>query len=224
VTLGNGKKNGTLSIIDRKKNIFKLAQGEYVAAEYVESIYRKNKFVEQIFIYGDSFKHALVAIVIPDSDVLVSWGKTNKPNLKDFKALCNDQSVQKMLFTQLTKTAREYDLKGFEIAKEIYFETELFSVENGLLTPTFKLKRPQLKERYKDIIDKLYQQLVVDEKKKREQREKQKNEKQNNNETPTPTKTDDDNQNQDTNDKKDDDNKNDDKKDDDNNNDDNNEN
>lgn len=51
--IGKWNENGSLTIIDRKKNIFKLAQGEYVAAEYVESVYVKNRFVQQMFVYGD---------------------------------------------------------------------------------------------------------------------------------------------------------------------------
>ena len=54
--VGQWNLNGTLSIIDRKKNIFKLSQGEYVAPEYIESVYAKNKFVEQVFIYGNSLQ------------------------------------------------------------------------------------------------------------------------------------------------------------------------
>ena len=64
--IGRWNADGTLSIIDRKKNIFKLAQGEYVAAEKIEMIVSKSKYVSQPWIYGNSFFPMLVAVVTPD--------------------------------------------------------------------------------------------------------------------------------------------------------------
>jgi len=58
--------NGTLKIIDRKKNIFKLQQGEYVAPEKIENIYLNSKYVTEIFVYGDSLQNYLIAIIFPD--------------------------------------------------------------------------------------------------------------------------------------------------------------
>merc|ERR1719191_1515558 len=64
--IGRWNPDGTLSIIDRKKNIFKLAQGEYIAAEKIEMIVSKSKYVAQPWIYGNSFLPMLVAVVTPD--------------------------------------------------------------------------------------------------------------------------------------------------------------
>ncbi|GMF18703.1 unnamed protein product [Phytophthora fragariaefolia] len=73
--IGCWNADGTLSIIDRKKNIFKLAQGEYVAAEKIENIYAKSKYVAQIFAYGDSLQSCLVGIVVPDPETAEAWAQ-----------------------------------------------------------------------------------------------------------------------------------------------------
>jgi len=73
--VGRWNANGTLSIIDRKKNLFKLAHGEYIAAEKVEGIYAKSPAVGQVWIYGNSTKSAVVAIVVPNVDTLRNWAE-----------------------------------------------------------------------------------------------------------------------------------------------------
>merc|ERR1719203_1524758 len=65
--IGRMNPNGTLSIIDRKKNIFKLSQGEYVAVEKIENVYSKAATINQIWVYGNSYKPKIVAVVVPDA-------------------------------------------------------------------------------------------------------------------------------------------------------------
>jgi len=146
---------GRLKIIDRKKNIFKLAQGEYVAPEKIENIYARNKFVAQSFVYGDSLQAFLVAVVVPDEEVLMPW--CQERGLKgNFKEMCANQVVKQHLLKSMIHTGEEGGLKGFEQIRAIHVVSELFSVENGLLTPTFKLKRPQALEKYKHEIKAMY--------------------------------------------------------------------
>lgn len=128
-----------MTIIDRKKNIFKLAQGEYVAVEHLESIFKRSSLVSQIWVYGNSFKNSLVAVVVLNSDA----------NAGNEKAVLDD----------LNRVGKESGLKGYEMLKAIKISKEAFSVENDLVTPTLKLKRPQLLEFFKKDISQLYEKL-----------------------------------------------------------------
>ena len=152
---------GRLKIIDRKKNIFKLAQGEYVAPEKIENVYARSRFVAQSFVYGDSLTSSLVAVVVPDEEVLVPWAKSKgHPSAGDFAKLCADPAIGKHVHGSMVAVGKEAGLKGFEQAKAIHLHPELFSVENGLFTPTFKLKRPQARARFQQDIDRMYSQLA----------------------------------------------------------------
>jgi len=88
--------NGNVKIIDRKKNIFKLSQGEYVAPEKLENIFVQSKWVMQCFIYGDSLKSSVVGIVVPDPEALKEWAKSQK-RTEELPALCKDPEVVKLI-------------------------------------------------------------------------------------------------------------------------------
>jgi long-chain acyl-CoA synthetase len=151
---------GRLKIIDRKKNIFKLAQGEYVAPEKIENVYARSKFVAQSFVYGDSLTASLVAVVVPDEEVLVPWSKKHgHGGDASFVKLCADPSIAKMIHESMIAVGKEAGLKGFEQVKAVHLHPELFSVENGLFTPTFKLKRPQARQAFQQDIDRMYEGL-----------------------------------------------------------------
>jgi long-chain acyl-CoA synthetase len=146
---------GAIKIVDRKKSIFKLAQGEYVAVEKVEGCYKKDHFVEQIWVYGNSFKSFLVAIVIPKETKVEEWAKHHHKK-GTYSELCNEPQLKQAIQESLNATAKDAKLKGFEVVKKIHIDSQLFSVENDLLTPTFKSKRPQLQKKYQKVIDQMY--------------------------------------------------------------------
>ncbi|TMW67701.1 hypothetical protein Poli38472_011321 [Pythium oligandrum] len=156
--IGCWNADGTLCVIDRKKNIFKLSQGEYVAAEKIENIFAKSKYVAQIFVYGDSFQTSLVAIAVPDSDVAQVWatskGLSNEESTLEM--LVQDPDFQKEIMEDMTRVGKEEQLRGFEFIKKIHLHAEPFGLEQGLITPTFKLKPPQLKAHFQKQIDTMY--------------------------------------------------------------------
>uniref|UniRef100_A0A5F8GR05 Long-chain-fatty-acid--CoA ligase n=1 Tax=Monodelphis domestica TaxID=13616 RepID=A0A5F8GR05_MONDO len=91
--IGKWLPNGTLKIIDRKKHIFKLAQGEYIAPEKIENIYQRSEPVAQVFVHGESLQAFLIAIVVPDVEVLCPWAK-KKGISGTYEELCRNKDVK----------------------------------------------------------------------------------------------------------------------------------
>ncbi|NWZ64505.1 ACSL5 ligase, partial [Acrocephalus arundinaceus] len=153
--IGKWLPNGTLKIIDRKKNIFKLAQGEYIAPEKIENVYIRSAPVAQVFVHGESLRSFLIGIVVPDAEMLPEFAA--KLGVKgSFEELCKNPAVKKAILDDLIRLGREAGLKSFEQVKDLYIHTELFSVENGLLTPTLKAKRGDLVKFFQKEIEALY--------------------------------------------------------------------
>lgn len=156
--IGIWEKNGTLKIVDRVKNIFKLQQGEYVAPEKIENIYVRSKYVAQVFVYGNSYKSSIVGVIVPEEPVLFEWAKSKNLEL-NLHSLCADPIVKKLIMDDLEIQAKAGGLKGFEKVKDIYLHDELFSIENGLLTPTMKSKRNDLQKRFQTELDMMNRSL-----------------------------------------------------------------
>ncbi|XP_014386890.1 PREDICTED: long-chain-fatty-acid--CoA ligase 1 isoform X1 [Myotis brandtii] len=158
--IGKWLPNGALKIIDRKKHIFKLAQGEYIAPEKIENIYLRSEPVAQVFVHGESLQAFLVAIVVPDVETLGRWaGKRGLAG--SFEELCRSKEVKKAILEDLVRLGKESGLKPFEQVKGLTLHPELFSIENGLLTPTMKAKRPELRNYFRSQIDELYSTIKV---------------------------------------------------------------
>ncbi|XP_054454365.1 long-chain-fatty-acid--CoA ligase 5 isoform X1 [Anoplopoma fimbria] len=156
--IGKWLPSGVLKIIDRKKNIFKLAQGEYIAPEKIENVYVRSGPVAQVFVHGDSLQSCLIAIVVPDPEVLPGLAK-NIGCQGSFEELCKNTEIKKAILSDMTKLGKEAGLKSFEQVKDLHLHPEQFSIENGLLTPTLKAKRAELKALFQPQIDKLYANL-----------------------------------------------------------------
>ncbi|KAL5018655.1 hypothetical protein ScPMuIL_004377 [Solemya velum] len=154
--IGEWLPNGGLRIIDRKKNIFKLAQGEYVAPEKIENVYMRSKYVAQAYVDGDSLKHYLLGVIIPDEEYLQKWSEEQNNSPGNMKSWCSNQTIKDLILKDILKTGSEKGLKSFEQVKDIHLHSELFSVENSLLTPTFKNKRPYLKKYFLPQFDEMY--------------------------------------------------------------------
>ncbi|TVU26987.1 hypothetical protein EJB05_29565, partial [Eragrostis curvula] len=141
---------GRLKIIDRKKNIFKLAQGEYIARRRLRMC---------MLSASDSFNSSLVAIVAVEPEVLKAWAASEGIQYEDLRQLCADPRAKAAVLADMDSIGKEAQLRGFEFAKAVTLVAEPFTLENGLLTPTFKVKRPQAKAYFAKEISDMYAQL-----------------------------------------------------------------
>ena len=147
--------NGSISVIDRKKSLFKLSQGEYISPERVENIYMQSKFTSFVFAYGDSLKDFLVAIIVPDKNVVESLAQ--KEGIEgNWEEICRDLKIRDIIMEDLHHVGKTLGLYGHEQAKRIYLHETMITPDTGLLTPTFKMKRYELKMHFQNIIDQLY--------------------------------------------------------------------
>ena len=148
-----------LKIIDRKKNIFKLSQGEYIAPEKLENIYKlTHTSVGCVYVYGDSFKSCLIGIVNVEKPALVKFAKEFGIEGDDAELLSKDPRVIKKYIELFDVAAKVKKLNSLEKLRDIYIETETFQ-NLGLLTEAFKVKRVNIKEHYKERLDEMYSKI-----------------------------------------------------------------
>ena len=150
-----------MKIIDRVKNIFKLQQGEYISPEKIENIYSTCKYIEQIFIHGNSLKSYAICIVYPKKDDIIEFLKSKgiqEVDKTNYKNYFENEDLKNEIIHVMDQFGREKNLMGFEIPKKIYLAKEPFSIENQLMTPTMKLRRQIAKKYFEKEIEQLYKE------------------------------------------------------------------
>ncbi len=153
----------SIKIIDRVKSLFKLSQGEYVAPDKVQTILISSKYINQIFLYGDSHYSYAIALIFPELKECIDYlkNKNNEINDKDYdkmkiEDICDNKDLINEIIKDCDELGRKYDLKGFELPKKILILKEPFTLENNLLTPTLKLKGKEIKNKYNEQIKNMY--------------------------------------------------------------------
>ena len=131
-----------------------------MAAEKLEIVLSRCPLVAQIFVYGDSMQAYLVAVVVPEAEEVTAWAKAAGVSGGSLKAICANAGEKKKLdaalMQQLTAAGKAAKFAGFEMVKKLHLDPEPWTVENGMLTPTFKMKRADLKKKYQAALDGLY--------------------------------------------------------------------
>jgi len=157
--IGEWQPSGTLKIIDRKKQIFKLSQGEYVAPDRVEEICRHSEYVSQVFVHGDSLKSCVIAVVVPDQANIQAWAKRHHLPSESFTALCNMREVKKFIMDEIAYACKEAGLAYYEEVKDIHLHPAMFSLQSGLLSTSGKLMRQKLVKYFKPQLEDMYNRL-----------------------------------------------------------------
>lgn len=146
--------NRFMKITDRKKEIFKLSAGKYVAPQAVENTLKGSLFIEQAFVVGENEKVA-GAIIKPDFAYLKSWYQKNEMTYSSDEEALNNPIVIKTIRKEIA--ALNSKLSAHEQVKKTMFVIEEWAPSNGLLSATLKLKRKELKKKYQKEITEMYQ-------------------------------------------------------------------
>ncbi|KAI9275407.1 hypothetical protein BY458DRAFT_454713 [Sporodiniella umbellata] len=145
--------NGTITIIDRKKNLVKTSNGEYIALEKLESIYKSCLYVTNICIYADSLYPKPVALAVVSEPVIRRLAKEQDVTENDWEKLCQDSVIKSAILKALLAQAKEGELKGSELISDVYLCSEEWTTESGLLTAAQKIKRTDITKAYRQQLD-----------------------------------------------------------------------
>ncbi|KAK1443936.1 acetyl-CoA synthetase-like protein [Babesia gibsoni] len=148
--------NMAVKILDRARNFFKLSQGEYIAPEKLENLYIKSPYVDQIFIHGESKRNHIVGIIVVNVEAVAAWASRNGLANAPVSTLLNDEKLIEEVTSSLLDIAEKGCLNSLEKLKVFILIDEPFSTSNGLMTPTFKCIRKQIRARYEEEINAMY--------------------------------------------------------------------
>lgn len=160
--IGEWTANGALKIIDRKKNLVKTLNGEYIALEKLESIYRSNPNVLNLMVYADQTKVKPIAVVLPNEKHMKTYLAEEKVfsleelDNKDMAHLVDDPNVVKAFNKSLLATGKAQGLKGIELLQNVVLLDEEWTPQNGFVTSAQKLQRKKILESCKDKVQKAY--------------------------------------------------------------------
>jgi len=159
--IGQITHDGNLQIIDRKKDLFKGPQGEYVSLSKVESIAKLSQYVEMPMVYGHTGAAHVICIVSPNEKEVRVFAARSGIAETSMVALCKDKRVIDEVLKSILEKCREHRLAAFEMPVKVLLTpgqdgAPAWTPENDLLTAAMKLKRPAIARRYKDELAQLY--------------------------------------------------------------------
>uniref|UniRef100_UPI003FEE4B94 AMP-dependent synthetase/ligase n=1 Tax=Prevotella sp. TaxID=59823 RepID=UPI003FEE4B94 len=146
-------KNGELYLTERIKDLFKTSNGKYIAPQMIEALLLVDKFVDQVAVIADQRKF-VSALVVPEYGALEEWARARGIKFADRVELCENKEVNAMMMERID--ILQQSLAHYEQIKRFTLLPHHFSMENGEITNTLKLRRGMVNKHYKDIIDGMY--------------------------------------------------------------------
>ncbi|KAI6648026.1 hypothetical protein LOD99_8353 [Oopsacas minuta] len=156
--IGIIEKSGKIKIIDRKKNLFKLSQGEFVSPERIEGIFCSNSnYIQQMFVYGESLWNNPVCVVVPNREYVINSALAMSHQELSYSQLCTTTGLlDNILMQEIRQVYSKSGLSPWEVPVAVLVEENEFTATNNLLTATFKHCRPRLSIKYHDKLSELH--------------------------------------------------------------------
>ncbi len=151
--IGYLDKDGFLFITDRKKNIIVTSGGKNIAPQPIENLLLSSKYINQSVVLGDKRKYC-TALIVPDIGNLKNYASENSINFEDEDDLLKKQEIYDLIRSEIDKLS--VDLASYETIKKFRLLATEFTLENGDLTPTLKIKRNVVEQKYKKLIEEMY--------------------------------------------------------------------
>ena len=152
--IGEIDNDGFLRITDRKKDMFKTSGGKYVVPSLLENRLKQSRFIEQVMVIGEG-KKMPAAIIQPNYEFITDWIERKEHDInKEYKSICSSEIILKRIQQEIDDANKNFG--KWEQVKKFELTPELWTIDDGHLTPTMKMKRKVIKEKYKDLIEKIY--------------------------------------------------------------------
>ena len=150
---GKVARDGSLTLTERIKDLFKTSNGKYIAPQALESRLGKDPFIEQVAIIGDKRKY-VTAIIIPAFEALKEYARRRRIAFRNIEELVQNTDIRAMIAQRIEKL--EHGLANFEKIKRFTLLPKSFTIEAGELTNTLKLRRAIIARRYAVQIEAMY--------------------------------------------------------------------
>lgn len=151
--IGEIDSDGFLKITDRKKEMFKTSGGKYVAPQILENTFKQSRFIEQIMVIGDGEKMP-AAFIQPNFEFVREWATRHNLNFSTNEELCSNKMVIDRIQEEIDHCNEKFG--NWEKVKRFELTPDIWSIDAGHLTPTMKLRRKIIKEKYSDLYQKIY--------------------------------------------------------------------
>ena len=141
-------------ITDRKKHLFKTTAGKYIAPTPIENLFVSSKFIDQFVLIGDS-RMFLSALIVPDFEAIKEYADSHEITYASTEELARNSEIYKVIEKDMSKFQKQ--LANYERVRKFVLLEKPFSIETGEITPSMKIKRKFVEERYRHMIEEMYQ-------------------------------------------------------------------